>query len=70
MFEFIWDMAFQEFEWHAADEVNFDDAKADIAEIFHESGTRLRWYRTSLNKRLTIVTCFGFETYPFWIVGT
>ena len=35
-------MAFQEFEWHAADEVNFDDAKADIVEIFHESGTCLR----------------------------
>ena len=48
-------MTFQEFEWHAADDVNFDDAEADIVEIVHESGTSLRCYKTSLNKRLTIV---------------
>ena len=31
-------MAFQELEWHAVDDVNFDDAEADILEIVHESG--------------------------------
>ena len=32
-------MAFQELEWHAADDVDFDDAEAGILEIAHESGT-------------------------------
>ena len=32
-------MAFQELKWHAVDEVDFDNAEADIPEIFHESGT-------------------------------
>ena len=32
-------MAFQELEWHAVDDVGFDDAEADILEIVHESGT-------------------------------
>ena len=30
MFEFIWYIAFQELEWLAVDDVNFDDAEADI----------------------------------------
>ena len=38
MFEFILYMAFQELEWHAVDDVDFDDAEADILEIVHESG--------------------------------
>ena len=34
-------MAFQGLEWHAVDDddVDFDDAEADILEIAHESGT-------------------------------
>ena len=32
-------MAFQDLEWHAVDDVDFDDAEADILEIDHESGT-------------------------------
>ena len=37
-------MAFQELEWrfkssNAVDDVDFDDAEADILEIVHESGT-------------------------------
>ena len=32
-------MAFQELEWHAVEDVDFDDAEDDIWEIFHESGT-------------------------------
>ena len=32
-------MALQEFEWHDVDDVDFDDAEADILEIVHESGT-------------------------------
>ena len=32
-------MAFQELEWHAVDDVDFDDAEADILEVVHESGT-------------------------------
>ena len=32
-------MAFQELEWHAVDDVDFDDAQADILKIVHESGT-------------------------------
>ena len=39
MFEFILYMAFQELEWHPVDDVDFDDAEADILEIAHESGT-------------------------------
>ena len=39
MFEFILYMAFQELEWYAVDDVEFDDAEADILEIAHESGT-------------------------------
>ena len=31
-------MAFQELEWHAVDDVDFDDAEADIPKIVHESG--------------------------------
>ena len=31
-------MAFQELEWHAVDDVVFDDAQADILKIVHESG--------------------------------
>ena len=31
-------MAFQELEWHAVDDVDFDDAEADILEIVNESG--------------------------------
>ena len=32
-------MAFQELEWHAVDDVDFNDAEADIIEIVHESET-------------------------------
>ena len=32
-------MEFQELEWHAVDDVDFNDAEADISEIVHESGT-------------------------------
>ena len=32
-------MAFQELKWHAVNDINFDDAEADILEILHESGT-------------------------------
>ena len=32
-------MAFQDLEWHAVDDLDFDDAEADILEIVHESGT-------------------------------
>ena len=39
MFEFILHMAFQELEWHSVDEVDFDDAEADILELVHESRT-------------------------------
>ena len=39
MFEFILHMAFQELKWHAVDDVNFNDAEADILEIAHRSGT-------------------------------
>ena len=39
MFEFILYMAFQELEWHAVDDVDFDDVEADILEIVHESRT-------------------------------
>ena len=39
MFEFILYMAFQELEWYTVDDVEFDDAEADILEIAHESGT-------------------------------
>ena len=39
MFEFILHMAFQELKWYAVDDVNFNDAKADILEIPHGSGT-------------------------------
>ena len=42
--ELLCAMAFQELEWrfkssNAVDDVNFDDAEADILEIVHESGT-------------------------------
>ena len=54
-------MAFQELEWHAVDDVDFDDREADILENVHESETPcLGWYKTSLDKRLTIMTCFAF----------
>ena len=32
-------MTFQQLEWYAVDDVDFDDAEADILEIVHESGT-------------------------------
>ena len=32
-------MAFKELEWHVVDDVDFDDVKADLLEIVHESGT-------------------------------
>ena len=32
-------MAFQELEWNAVDDVEFDDPEADILEIVHESET-------------------------------
>ena len=32
-------MTFQELEWHGVDDVDFDDAEADILETVHESGT-------------------------------
>ena len=32
-------MTFQELEWHAVDDVDFNDAEADIQEIVHESRT-------------------------------
>ena len=32
-------MAFQELEWNAVDDVDFDDQEADILEIVHESET-------------------------------
>ena len=31
-------MAFQKLEWHALDDVSFEDGEADILEIVHESG--------------------------------
>ena len=37
--ELLCAMAFQEPEWHAVDDVDFDDAEADILKIVHESGT-------------------------------
>ena len=37
--ELLSTMALQEFEWHDVDDVDFDDAEADILEIVHESGT-------------------------------
>ena len=39
MFEFTLYMAFQELGWHSVDDVDFDDAEADILDIVHESGT-------------------------------
>ena len=39
MFEFILHMAFQELEWNSVDEVDFDDAEADILELVHKSRT-------------------------------
>ena len=30
-------MAFQELEWHAVNDVDFDDPEADILEIVHEN---------------------------------
>ena len=32
-------MAFQELEWHAADDVDFIDSEADIQENVHENRT-------------------------------
>ena len=32
-------MVFQQLEWYAVHDVDFDDAEADILEIVHESGT-------------------------------
>ena len=32
-------MAFEELEWHAVDDIDFDDAEADILEVVHKSGT-------------------------------
>ena len=32
-------MVFQQLEWYAVDDADFDDAEADILEIVHESGT-------------------------------
>ena len=37
--EMLCSMALQELEWHAVDDVDFNDAEADIIEIVHESGT-------------------------------
>ena len=39
MFEFILYMAFQELEWHAVEDVDFDDAEPGILEIVHKSGS-------------------------------
>ena len=33
MFEFILSIALQELQWHAVDDVDFDDAEADFLEI-------------------------------------
>ena len=62
MLEFILYMAFQELEWHTANDVISDDAETVILDIVHESGRNpcLRWYRTSLDKGLAIMTCFAF----------
>ena len=38
-FEFILHMAFQELEWHAVDDVGFNDAEAEILEIVQKIGT-------------------------------
>ena len=32
-------MAFQDLEWHAVNDLDFDDAEADIIENVRESGT-------------------------------
>ena len=37
--ELLCAMAFQEFEWHAVNDVDFNDLEADILEIVHEIGT-------------------------------
>ena len=34
-------MAFQDLEWHAVNDLDFDDAEADIIENVHESGNPL-----------------------------
>ena len=47
-------MALQEFEWHDVDDVDFDDAEADILEIVHESGTSV------LDVLEPVWTCFAF----------
>ena len=39
MFEFILYMAFQELEWQAVDDVDFDNPEAGILEIIHEGRT-------------------------------
>ena len=36
--------------------------------IAREKVAYLRWYRTSLNKRLTIMTSFAFQTYFWYLV--
>ena len=57
-------MAFQEVDWHAVDDVDFDDAEADILGIVHESGTPVLsgiepvWTRTDNNDMLCFLNIF------------
>ena len=64
MFEFILYMAFQELQWHVVNEVDFDDAGADILEIVYASRTLIldgiEWYINSLYTLITIMKCFAF----------
>ena len=52
MFEFILYMALQELQWYAVNDVDFDDAEADILQIVYASRTLIldgiEWYRNSL----------------------
>ena len=36
-FQFVLYMTFQELQWHVVDDVDFNDAEADILEIVYES---------------------------------
>ena len=64
MFEFILYIAFQELDWHAVDDVDFDDAEANILGIVHESGTPVLsgiepvWTRTDNNDMLCFLNIF------------
>ena len=38
-FQFVLHMTFQELQWHVVNDVDFNDAEADILEIVYESQT-------------------------------